>query len=143
MKNALKTGLKLLKWGFQGDVKCVFCRNVVEVRDHLFLVVVIVGQNMEEYYVCVLLRTPPICWEDVVEEGLLQWKKIAFKAYTCRLALGSTVYHLWQNRNALKYDNHPLSEDQLIQKIKWEVRVRLMGKGKFRKTKGNVDICYK
>jgi hypothetical protein len=43
--------------------------------------------------------------------------------------------------NAIKHANHPLSADQLLQKIKMVIRVRTMGKGKFRKTKGNIHIC--
>lgn len=140
MKNVFKNGDRLLKWGFQGDVKC---DRHVEDRNHFCL------GNSQSWRIWInitslcTVKDPPICLEDVVEEGLLQWKRRVFKAYTCRLALGSTVYHIWRNRNALKYDNHPLFEYQLLQKIKWDVRVRLMGKGKLRKTKGNVDICYR
>jgi len=36
MRDALSTGRKLLGWGFQGDVKCIFCRFGIEDRDHLF-----------------------------------------------------------------------------------------------------------
>jgi hypothetical protein len=34
MNDALTTRRKLLIWGFQGDVKCIFCRHVIEDRDH-------------------------------------------------------------------------------------------------------------
>jgi hypothetical protein len=36
MRDALSTGRKLLGWGFQGDVKRIFCRFGIEDRDHLF-----------------------------------------------------------------------------------------------------------
>jgi prenyltransferase beta subunit len=35
-EDALSTGRKLLGWGFQRDVKCIFCRSGIEDRDHLF-----------------------------------------------------------------------------------------------------------
>jgi len=41
----------------------------------------------------------------------------------------------------LRHGNIPFSEEQILQKIKWEVRIRLMGKGSFRRTKGNGKIC--
>jgi hypothetical protein len=66
------------------------------------------------------LEDPPTCWEDVIE-GVQHWRKKILKAYVCRLALGSTVYHMWKNRNEIKYDTHPSSEDHILQRIKWEV----------------------
>jgi hypothetical protein len=36
MRDALSTGTKLLSWGFQGDVNCVFCRYGIEDRGDLF-----------------------------------------------------------------------------------------------------------
>ena len=39
MKGRLVTGDRLLTWGqtYKGDVNCVFCRNHLESRDHIFL----------------------------------------------------------------------------------------------------------
>jgi hypothetical protein len=36
LHNRLTTGDRLLSWGFNGDTRCVFCRNCTESRDHLF-----------------------------------------------------------------------------------------------------------
>jgi hypothetical protein len=36
IKNALVTGERMLHWGFIGDTDCVFCRNGVEDRNHIF-----------------------------------------------------------------------------------------------------------
>jgi superfamily II helicase len=83
----------------------------------------------------------PICWDDVILEGLQNWRRKVFKAHVCRLAFGANVYHIWRNRNALRHRNNPLSEEQLLQKIKGDVRCRVMGKGKFKRTKGNESIC--
>ena len=125
-------------WGgaFKG-MWSVFCRHVVK---HIEI---ICSMFVEEYggisYLCVLLRTPQYAWRMLLRRGCCSGKEEYLKLTVVDLhALGSTVYHIWRNRNALKY------EDQLIQKIKWdwEVWVHLMCKGKFRMTKGHVDICY-
>jgi hypothetical protein len=42
MRDALTTGRKLLIWGFQGDVKCIFCRHVIKEKIVYFLLVLIV-----------------------------------------------------------------------------------------------------
>lgn len=34
-----------------------------------------------------------------------------------------------------------LTEEKLVQKIHWEVRTQVAGKGKFHSTVGNVDLC--
>jgi hypothetical protein len=36
IKDALTTGDRLLKWGYQGDAHCIFCRHGIEDRDNLF-----------------------------------------------------------------------------------------------------------
>lgn len=35
-KNALITGERMMRWGFKGETNCVFCRNGLEDRNHLF-----------------------------------------------------------------------------------------------------------
>jgi hypothetical protein len=37
-KNRLVTGVRLLSWGYRGDIQCCFCRNQMESRNHLFFV---------------------------------------------------------------------------------------------------------
>jgi hypothetical protein len=85
MKNAPTTENKLLHWGFTRDVKCAFCRSVIEDRDHLFFecgvakrIWTLVMQN------CGVLN-PPIRWEDVISVGLDHWKKKTLQANICRL----------------------------------------------------------
>jgi hypothetical protein len=69
-------------------------------------------------YLCVLLRTPQFAGRMLLRRGCCSGKDECLKLTLCRLVLGSTVYHIWRNRNALKHDYHPLSEDQLMQTIK-------------------------
>jgi hypothetical protein len=37
LHNRLTTGDRLLAWGYNGDMSCVFYRNATESKDHLFL----------------------------------------------------------------------------------------------------------
>jgi len=52
-----------------------------------------------------------------------------------------TVYNIWCNGNELKHGSHPKSAEQVLQQIKWEVRSRILGKGKFKLTVGNEGLC--
>ena len=36
MRNSLFTGDQLAKWGYKGDVQCLFCKNGIESCEHLF-----------------------------------------------------------------------------------------------------------
>jgi len=81
------------------------------------------------------------CWDEIVDVGVQNWRKKVIKYFVCKLVFGAAVYYIWRNRNDLRQGNTPLPEEQIWQKIKWEVRVRLMGKGSFRRTKGNEKIC--
>ena len=43
----------------------------------------------------------------------------------------STVYNIWRNSNEIKHGSQLKTEEQVMQKIKWEVRAQILGKGKF------------
>jgi len=141
MRDALSTSRKLLCWGFQGDVKGVFCRHGIEDKDHLFFSC---GFSSRIWYhvieLCCVLN-PPICWDVVVSLGLQEWMGKTMKAYLCWSVFGSTIYNIWRNRNALRHGNNPWSEDKLLQQIKWEVKIRFISQGKFKKTCGNDILC--
>jgi len=36
VKNCLLKGNRMLKLGFESEVKCLFCRKFIECRDHMF-----------------------------------------------------------------------------------------------------------
>jgi hypothetical protein len=46
----------------------------------------------------------------------------------CKLCLGAAVYHLWQQRNALLHGKTPRTEEQIVSRIRWEVKARIMAK---------------
>ena len=55
----------------------------------------------------------------------------ALKGLVCRLVFGSVVYNLWRTRNEFKYSGQPHTEEQILKKILWEVRVIIVGKVNF------------
>ncbi|XP_059439694.1 uncharacterized protein LOC132172241 [Corylus avellana] len=129
VKGRLDTGDRLLTRGYKGDVNCVFCRDQLESRDHLFFE----GSFSYRIWRFCLSRcriaNSPIIWEEVLQMGCSEWGNKTFKVVPGRLALGSTVYNIWCNRNEIKHAGHPKTEEQLLKKILWEVRTRVIGKG--------------
>lgn len=58
-----------------------------------------------------------------------------------KLVLSASVYCIWRERNNIKHGNQLLTEEKLVQKLRWEVRTRVMSKGKFPRSKENYDLC--
>jgi hypothetical protein len=48
-------------------------------------------------------------------------------------SLNDVVYHLWQQRNALLHSNNPRMEEAILAQVRWEVRMRIMAKGHFKR----------
>jgi hypothetical protein len=87
------------------------------------------------------VANPSTVWEDILQLGCSNWSSKSLKAIFCRLVLGSTVYNIWCTRNELKHAGHPFTEEQILKKIMWEVRTRIVGKGIFSKTRENLMFC--
>ena len=54
MLNTFSTKERMLKWGFNGDTKCVLSRNKIENRKHLFFECSFFQENMEDSHELVL-----------------------------------------------------------------------------------------
>jgi len=78
----------------------------------------------------------------VIEEGCNHWKTKSMLGLTCRLVLSAAVYGLWRARNELRFGGHPRTEEQILKMIFWEIRFRLSGKGRFKKTLENVKTLF-
>jgi hypothetical protein len=57
------------------------------------------------------------------------------------LILNSVVYNLWQARNELRFQGQPKLEEHILKRIFWENRSRISGKGRFIKSKENINLC--
>jgi hypothetical protein len=58
----------------------------------------------------------------------------------CKLFLSASVYNLWKERNSIRYGNQLQTEEQILKRIKLEVRKRIMS-GRFIRSKINEDLC--
>jgi hypothetical protein len=133
----------LLAWGYEGDTNCVFCRNGTESRDHLFFSC---GFSSRIWKTCLQrcdALNPPTSWDGLIEEGCRTWKTKSLMGSICKLILSSAVYGLWRTRNEIKFGSQPRNEEQILKLIFWEVRFRVSGKGKFKKTLENINLCHK
>jgi hypothetical protein len=138
MHDRLLTGDHLIKRGYKGDVKCVYCHNQTESREHLFLECNF-SYRIWKFFMCRCnVTSPSIHWDEIIQEGTSSWSSKSLKCMLCRLVLGFVVYHILCTRNEIQHFGHSLTEEQLLRRILWEVRARILGKGKFPKTRENL-----
>jgi hypothetical protein len=64
---------------------------------------------------------------------------------TClgRLCFGAVIYYIWRHRNDLQHGNTPKSEEAIGATIKWEVRLRLLAKGRFKDLSSHLSLVYR
>lgn len=84
---------------------------------------------------------PSLDWQRVLNEGCRTWEKKTLIRVLCRLVLSAVVYNIWRARNAIKFQGLPKTEEQILKQIFWEIISRIFGKGKFKKTSENVNMC--
>ena len=83
---------------------------------------------------------PSVIWDEVMQLGISNWGNKTLKSILCRLVLSSEIYNLWRARNEIKHAGQPNTEQQMLKKILWEVRARIVGKGKSPKTRENIVL---
>jgi hypothetical protein len=139
MRDSLTTGERLAKWGFSGAVDCLFCRNGLETRNHLFFECSFSSRIWRAGMTRCNVDDPPLLWEDILLLGCNHWKHKTLSAFLCRLVLSSTVYNLWRARNEIKHHGQPKTEEQILKSVFWEVRSRILGRGKFKSNRVNLS----
>jgi hypothetical protein len=57
------------------------------------------------------------------------------------VSLGAVVYHLRMQRNNIKHGNQPRTEEKIVKRITWEIRARMIAKGRFKMSMENLELC--
>jgi hypothetical protein len=83
---------------------------------------------------------PPIIWDDIILMGCSNWGSKTLNPYFV-VWLWGLLYIIWCTRNEIQHAGHPITEEQILKKILWEVRTRVIGSRKFPKTKENLVLC--
>ena len=141
VQDRLITRARMIRWGYKGEVKCLFCHNQMESREHLFFWW---RFSYRIWNFCMLrcqVNNSSIILDEVLKLGIRKWETMTLKGMLCRLVSGLVIYNIWQTRNEIKHLGQPSSEEQILKKVLWEVTTRIAGKGKFPKTRGNLVLA--
>jgi hypothetical protein len=67
-----------------------------------------------------------VIWDEIIQLGINNWGNKGLKGILCRLVLGFVIYHLWRTRNEIKHSGQPLTKEQLLKRILWDVRAKII-----------------
>lgn len=84
---------------------------------------------------------PKLIWEEVMEWGSAELRGKSLHVILCKSALETVVYHIWKHRNDDRHRNVLKSKEQILKIIDWEIRTRIMGIGKFKRSEINKMLC--
>jgi hypothetical protein len=126
--DALITREHMCRWGYKGDSLCLFCHSKQENRNHLFFECSLSKRIWTALMAECGVADPPVVWEDVSRWSKRHMRGKSLHVAALKLCLAASVYNLWIQRNLLLHSDTPRSEDALLSKIKWEVKVRLISK---------------
>jgi hypothetical protein len=116
--NALVTKDRMCGWGYTGCTLCLFCHGAQENREHLFFRFSFSSRIWLYIMAECSISNAPLGWEAIEAWGLKDLKGRGIRANLGRLCLGSTVYNLWKQRNALLHNSSPKIEESLMDCIR-------------------------
>lgn len=102
--------------GQHGNSDCVFCRKVLESRDHLFFECLLIWREVMR---CYLLRNPYCYWDAVITWGLQNLKRNNVKTILCKLGWEEVMYHVWIQCNARIHAENLKAGKSIIQAINY------------------------
>jgi hypothetical protein len=88
------------------------------------------------------VANPKFDWKDVVDWGIEELNGKSLLVVLGKLVVEAVVYHLWKQRNDIRHGNN-LRPEQILQRIDWEIRNRIMRCEKFGNIAINRDLCCK
>lgn len=123
----LPTQDRLVQWKSEPpDVKCVFCKGMIETHDHLFFGCRFSNIIWKQVKSQIRLDGSPDFWSEIMDSwmvgGWRRWSTLH------RIAISATVYHIWLERSRRYFDDCSQTEDQIVSVILMEVMMRMAWK---------------
>ncbi|XP_075641997.1 uncharacterized protein LOC142613508 [Castanea sativa] len=99
--NKLSTLDTMTRWGYSDDSICVFCRNFLERRDHIFFECSFTRRIWDDMMKLCLVSNAQFILVDLMAWGSRELKGKGLRVIACKLAQWPMVYHIWLQRNAI------------------------------------------
>ncbi|KAJ0800754.1 putative RNA-directed DNA polymerase [Helianthus annuus] len=131
-RNKLKTQDRMAIWeaGSQTNMNlmcCPLCNYDRDSRDHLFFQCNFSAQVWNKVKAMVNLTNVDTTWSSILTWGEQHSRSKNVDHIVCKLVIAAASYYIWQERNNRLFNNSKRSVDQVSEKVKGSVRLRLMG----------------
>ena len=80
-------------------------------------------------------------WHKIISWAELNWKSKTLKADCCRLGLSVVVYHIWAQRNAILHQGYIKTEEQIVNIIRKQVKMKIDNGNSYPSHSINTDLC--
>ncbi|GAV92258.1 zf-RVT domain-containing protein, partial [Cephalotus follicularis] len=141
IRGALRTKDKLVAMGVLSNANCAFHCGEPETRDHLFFQCPYSASVWKEILgLCQIVR-PILPWQDEVDWMSTYATGNQFHQTLRKLALAASVYHLWIERNNRCFRNQFLPSQDIIGKVKRDVRDKLALRNSAQRSERHESLC--
>ena len=127
LRGRLFTQDRLLSYGLASDIKCYLCRGSVEDHNHLFFACPFSRQVWTPIATMCALSTSFYVWETLWPRLCSHIQGSSLLSAIRRLALGASLYYIWQERNSRKHGCTSYNERGIITSIIDTIRNKLDG----------------
>jgi hypothetical protein len=131
-RDALVTKQKMCCWDYGGNGLCLSCYGSQESKEHPFFRCSFSGRIWSSIMADCSFKKVPLDWDYIEHWGAVELQGKGLKASLGRLCLVS-----------LLHCNQPRTEDAILKQIRWDVRSRMITKGKFKCSGENVEIMHR
>ena len=83
-----------------------------------------------------------VSWNEELEWATKKIKGKALLSIVLRLAWKASIYHIWRERNRRMHDSIPVAAEQIVEHVKDDVRIRLIGLKNISNDSVNSNICW-
>ncbi|XP_060182984.1 uncharacterized protein LOC132612931 [Lycium barbarum] len=136
----LLTRTRLAKWGIIIEVKCPLCERVDEDINHLLFECSFSATMWEKVLAWQGIQRIAMPWQQEVFWAICHAKGRTGRAEVYRMALASSVYHIWQERNWRVFQKRSRSAAELTRLIIQEVHCRRGKKGETARALDNLNF---
>lgn len=123
MHDRLSTGSRMMKWSININPECVFCREPIETKEHLFLDCPYSAKIWEELTKGFLREFYTTQWQEIVSL-LKDSTQQRIPKFTLRYVFQAALYTVWRERNARRHGEKPSPESRLIHLLDRNMRDR-------------------
>ncbi|XP_035834035.1 uncharacterized protein LOC118482599 [Helianthus annuus] len=126
-RGKLLTQDRMLSWGWDGDLSCVFCKRCPDSHDHLFFSCEYSSAVWRRVRRQARMEEAPCLWQEFIVFAEKMKKGKSIWDIIRRLVVAACVYFIWLERNGRLFRDNSRSPQQLFVRICEEVRMRLVG----------------